>query len=144
MYSRQKKLYTEAWKVAALTVTAKESELRKEVTQSCYALGYSSEKAKLLKRSDSLFAQFAKKATLRFQQGESNILEKTTAETQQGNIQSQLIQLQQEKAMMQSQFQLLLNDTNAIIPATTQLKLPLLIAVDSTTIGQHPAAQILE
>jgi cobalt-zinc-cadmium resistance protein CzcA len=144
VYSRQKKLYTEAWKVAALTVTAKESELRKEVTQSFYALVYLSEKEKLLKRSDSLFAQFAKKATLRFQQGESNILEKTTAETQQGNIQSQLIQLQQEKAMMQSQFQLLLNDTNAIIPATTQLKLPLLIAVDSTTIGQHPAAQILE
>ena len=144
VYSRQKQLYTEEWKTATLRVTWKEAELKKEVTQLFYSLVYLSEKERLLQRSDSLFNVFAQKATLRFKKGESNILEKTTAETQQGTIQSQLVQLQQEKAVLQSKFQLVLNSETEVIPAADQLKLPFNTSIDSTMLAQHPTVQVLE
>ncbi|HNP32925.1 MAG TPA: CusA/CzcA family heavy metal efflux RND transporter [Flavobacterium sp.] len=144
VYSRQKQLYTEEWKTATLNVALKEAELKKEVTQLFYSLVYLSEKESLLQRSDSLFAAFAQKATLRFKKGESNILEKTTAETQQGNIKSQLVQLQQEKAVLQSRFLLLLNSENKVIPHADKLKLDLNFAADSTLVAKHPTVQVLE
>ncbi len=144
VYSKQKKLYTEEWKTATLNVTLKEAELKKEVTQLFYALVYLSEKERLLQRSDSLFAVFAQKATLRFKKGESNILEKTTAETQQGNIKAQLAQLQQEKVVLQSKFQLVLNTETIVIPMTDQLKLPYAPAIDNTAVSNHPSIQVLE
>ncbi|TBX67529.1 CusA/CzcA family heavy metal efflux RND transporter [Flavobacterium silvisoli] len=144
VYSRQKKLYTEEWKTATLNVALKEAELKKEVTQLFYALVYLSEKERLLQRSDSLFSVFAQKATLRFKKGESNILEKTTAETQQGTIQTQLAQLQQEKAVLQSKFQLTLNSETLVVPETDQLKLALTVSADSTAVAKHPTIQVLE
>jgi cobalt-zinc-cadmium resistance protein CzcA len=144
VYSRQKQLYTEEWKAATLNVTLKEAELKKEVTQLFCALVYASKKELLLQKSDSLFTLFAQKATLRFKKGESNVLEKTTAETQQGSIQSQLVQLQQEKAVLKSKFQLLLNSETEVIPTTNALKLSLTVPLDSTLVANHPRVKLLE
>jgi len=144
VYSRQKKLYTEEWRTATLNVALKEAELKREVTQLFYSLVYLSEKERLLRRSDSLFNVFAQKATLRFRKGESNILEKTTAETQQGSIQSQLALLLQEKEVVQSQFQLLLNATEEVSPVADQLKLAFIMDADSTQVSHHPSLQVLE
>jgi len=144
VYSRQKQLYTEEWKSATFNVALKEAELRKEVIQLFYSILYLSEKEQLLQKSDSLFNVFAQKANLRFSKGESNILEKTTAETQKGNIRSQLVQLQQEKAVLQSRFQLLLNSETEVIPLADKLKLPFINTRDSLQIEKHPMLQILE
>ena len=54
------------------------------------------QKEKLLLRTDSIFASFLERASLRFTKGEANILEKTTAETQRGQLKQQLLQLQQD------------------------------------------------
>ncbi len=143
VYTRQRQLFTEEWKSATINVSGKEAELKKEVTQLFYALVYLSEKERLLQRSDSLFQAFAQKATLRFQKGESNILEKTTAETQQGSIKSQLVQLQQEKAVLQSKFQWVLNSETEIVPATDELQLKYQVQPDSTEIANHPTLQWL-
>jgi cobalt-zinc-cadmium resistance protein CzcA len=144
VYSRQKQLYTEEWKAAALNVSLKEAELKKEVTQLFYAILYASKKELLLQKSDSLFTLFAQKATLRFKKGESNILEKTTAETQQGSIQSQLLQLQQEKDVLKSKFQLLLNSDTDVMPTTNALKLSLTTPLDSAGVANHPTVKLLE
>ena len=144
LYSRQKKLFEEEWQTATLNVAMKEAELKKAVSQSFYTLVYLSEKEKLLQKSDTLFLEFQKKANLRFQKGESNILEKTTAETQRGNILLQLIQLQQEKEMVKSQFQLLLNSESDYIPEAVNLKLILDKTIDSTLVVQHPNLKVLE
>jgi len=144
VYSRQKQLYTEEWKTASLNVVVKEAELRKEVTQLFYALVYLSAKEQLLQQSDSLFTAFAQKARLRFDKGESNVLEKATAETQLGSITSQLTQLQQEKAVLQSKFQLVLNSTVEANPVADRLQLPSMEEMDSTLVAQHPYLQVLE
>jgi len=144
VYSRQKKLFKEEWQTGTLNVTMKEAELKKAVSHSFYTLVYLYEKEKLLQKSDTIFLEFQKKSNLRFQKGESNILEKTTAETQRGNILLQLIQLQQEKEMVKSQFQLLLNSDTNFIPKVTNLKLILDKTIDSTLVSQHPNLKVLE
>lgn len=144
VYSRQKKVYSEEWKMASLTVILKEAELKKTVTQTFYSLVYLHEKEKLLLKSDSIFDEFLKKSELRFKKGESNILEKTSAETQRGNIRLQLIQLQQEKEVVKSQFKLLLNSETDFIPKTDNLKLVLNKDIDSTLVAQHPNLKVLE
>jgi len=144
VYSRQKKLYTEEAKKANFMVAMKESELKKEVTQTFYSYLYLQEKEKLLLKSDTIFGEFLKKSELRFKTGESNILEKTTADTQRGNIKMQLIQLQQEKELVKSQFQLLLNIESDVAPKNEALELILNKSVDSTLVMQHPNLQFLE
>ena len=144
VYSRQKKLFNEEWKTATLSVTMKEAELKKAVTQTFYSLIYLNEKEKLLQKSDTIFSEFLKKSDLRFKKGESNILEKTTAETQRGNIKLQLIQLQQEKEVVKSQFQLLLNSETDYSPKADNFKLVLDKTIDSTMVAQHPNLKVLE
>ncbi len=144
VYSRQKKLFKEEWQTATLNLAMKEAELKKAVSNSFYTLVYLNEKEKLLQKSDTIFLEFQKKSNLRFQKGESNILEKTTTETQRGNILLQLIQLQQEKEMVKSQFQLLLNSDTDYIPKAANLKLILDKTIDSTLVAHHPNLKVLE
>ncbi len=144
VYNRQKKLSVEEWKTATLNVALKEAELKKAVTQTFYSLVYLNEKEKLFQKSDTIFSEFLKKSDLRFKKGESNILEKTTAETQRGNIKLQLLQLQQEKEVVKSQFQLLLNSETDYTPKTDNIKLVLDKTIDSILVAQHPNLKILE
>jgi len=144
VYSRQKKLLKAEWQTATLNVNLREAELKKAVSNSFYTLLYLNEKEKLLQKSDTLYLEFQKKANLRFQKGESNILEKTTAESQRGNILLQLIQLQQEKELVKSQFQLLLNSEVNFTPKSETLKLILDSTIDSTLVAQHPNLKVLE
>jgi cobalt-zinc-cadmium resistance protein CzcA len=71
---------------------------------------------------DSIYSEFLNKANLRFQKGESNVLEKATAENQQGQIAIQLKQLQQDIEIAEIQFQLVLNTSTLFIPAEENFK----------------------
>ncbi len=144
VYNRQKKVYTEEWKTASLHVFAKEAELKKEVTKVFYNLIYLSEKEKLLLKSDTIFGEFLRKSELRFKKGESNILEKTTADNQRGTIKIQLIQLREEQELVQSQFQLLLNSEEKYLPKASTFKIILDQTIDSVSVNQHPNIKVLE
>jgi cobalt-zinc-cadmium resistance protein CzcA len=85
VYIKQKQLLNEEWKTSIMTVTLKEAETKKYVRQTFYTYLYLKEKEKLLLKNDSIYANFLEKTNLRFSKGESNILEKTTAESQRGN-----------------------------------------------------------
>ena len=143
VYSNQKKLLTEEWKTSVLIVSLKEADLKRAVRNSFYNLIYFDEKQKLLQRSDSIFIEFLIKSDLRFKKGESNILEKTTAETQRGNIKMQLLQLRQDKEMAQLQFQLLLNDNQTFEPNYNQVRLSFEQNIDSTTLAENPFLKVL-
>ena len=144
VYSNQKKVYSEEWKSAVLNVAVKEAELKKAVNQSFFLLLYLDEKQKLLQRSDSIFSEFLKKSDLRFKKGESNILEKTTAETHRGTIKIQLLQLFQDKQIAQVQFQLLLNEEQILEPKSKVLQLQFSKTIDTISLQQHPNFKILE
>jgi heavy metal efflux system protein len=102
-----------------------------------------------LQKTDSLFSEFLEKATLRFNEGETNILEKTTAENQQGQIRLQLNQLQRDMDLTQLQFQLLLNTAIVFIPDETDLmatgfKVDVISNPDTSFLKEHPAIQFYQ
>ena len=66
--------------------------------------------------ADTLYEGFLKRAALRLSKGESNVLEKATAENQLNLIKIQLDQLKSDQALAQLQFQLLLNTTEEYLP----------------------------
>ncbi|PTS94597.1 CusA/CzcA family heavy metal efflux RND transporter, partial [Flavobacterium sp. HMWF030] len=130
IYKREKQLLSQQWKTAALNTSLKELEIKKAVTQVFYTFLYFKEKEKLLQQADTLFNDFYAKASLRLQKGESNILEKTTAENQRAAIAIQLTQLQQEIQIIILELQVLLNSESTIIPFDKSLKCPLIATSD--------------
>lgn len=130
VYKRQKLLLSQQWKTAALNTSLKELEIKKAVTQVFYTFLYFKEKEKLLQQADTLFNDFYAKASLRLQKGESNILEKTTAENQRAAIAIQLTQLQQEIQIIILELQVLLNSESTIIPFDKSIKCPLIATSD--------------
>lgn len=144
VYTNQKHLLNEEWKTAVLNVSLKEAETKKMVQQVFYTFIYLKEKEKLLFKNDSIYNAFLEKANLRFSKGESNILEKTTAETQRGNIAIQLKQLQQDIEIVQLQFGLLLNTTTLFIPTEPNPKLILEVSFDNSLVNQHPFLKVIE
>jgi cobalt-zinc-cadmium resistance protein CzcA len=144
VYANQKDLLNEGWKTSLLNVSLKEAEIKKMVRQVFYTFLYLKEKENLLLKNDSIYANFLERARLRFEKGESNILEKTTAETQRGTISIQLNQLKQDLEIVQLQFMLLLNTATRFVPGEPSLKLNSAVSLDSSLVSQHPFLKIIE
>ncbi len=144
VYARQKSVLNEEWKNGMLNINVKENELKKQVTQAYYDLLYLRHKQILLKHTDSIYVTFLQNAELRLNAGASNILEKTTAETQRGQIHIQLKQLENDYSIVQMQFKLLLNTNIDFIPQESDFKLALPQFADTTAIEQHPYIKQLQ
>lgn len=144
IYKRQKALQNENYKSSVLNVAVKESDLKRQVSETFYAFVYLKQKQIVLLRNDSLYTSFLEKTALRFKQGESNILEKTTAETQLGQIKIQLSQLKNDLEVLQLQFQLLLNSTTVFVPFIDSPKLNFMALLDTSLVTNHPQIKFLE
>jgi cobalt-zinc-cadmium resistance protein CzcA len=143
VYAKQKSVLNEEWKSSVLNVSLKQNELKKKVTKAYYELLYLREKQKLLQHIDSVYAQFLMNAELKFNKGESNILEKTTAESQRGQVNQQLRQVQQDFGISQLQLKLLMNSNTDFIPSEKNLKLEMVASADTTVLKQHPMITLL-
>nr|MBP7398688.1 TolC family protein [Chitinophagales bacterium] len=135
VYAKQKSLQNENYKTSVLHIALKEAELKKQVSEVFYQIIYMNEKQHILMKIDSVYAAFLEKANLRFAKGESNILEKTTAETQRGQIAIQLKQIQQDIEILQMQFQLLLNTTIVYLPSANNTKMNFNAIADTSFIN---------
>lgn len=144
VYTTQKALMNEEWKSSVLNVGVKEAQLKKQVSEVFYNLIYIQQKKTLLQKTDSLYEAFLSKATLRYNNGESTILEKATAENQRGQITLQLLQLQQDNDLLQLQFQLLLNTDIVYVPDENKTILKEALVADSSLLANHPALQYLK
>ena len=141
VYKRQKELLTEEWKSSVLNLGIQELKLKRLIGQVFYSLLYLQEKRELLQKTDSLFVEFQEKSSLRFKAGESNILEKTTADNQRGQIALQLSQLEQDIEIIQLQFQLLLNSETSFIPIKNNNSGFSISVIDSLRSVSHPEIQ---
>ena len=144
VYASQKSLLTEEWKSSVLNINVKEALLKKQVAQFFYSLLYLKKKEKLLQKNDSLFSEFLEKATLRFNKGESNVLEKVTAENQRGQIGLQLSLLQQDMNLLLVQFQLLLNTSSVLYPDDQDFKMIPPVRMNDTLLQNNPAIKYLK
>lgn len=141
VYSTQKELLNQEWESSILNVAVKKVELKKQVMQVFCKLLYLQKKMQLLSYTDSLYIAFYRLTEMRIQKGESNILEKTTAETLLGQIHLQQKQLKTDENLLQLQFQLLLNSTTSFLVTADDIKLK--YQSSSIELAQHPTMQFL-
>lgn len=143
VYESQKNLYNVHWKSSELNVKMTEQILKKQVTQTFYQLLYLQQKSQLLQYADSLYAAFYNRAELRLAKGESNVLEKVTAENQLGQIRVQLAQLKQDLEVQQLHFQFLLNSTTPFVPLESSFKMSVNYKADIESLKEHPTIKFL-
>ena len=142
VYVHQKSVLKEEWRGGVLNIAVKELELKRQVSFLFNTLLYLQEKKKLLQRNDSLFAEFLLKANIRLEAGETNVLEKTTAQMQRGQITIQLNQLTADLDLLELQFQLVLNTPTLLLPQDN-FKMNRIESVDTAFVVNHPSIQFL-
>jgi cobalt-zinc-cadmium resistance protein CzcA len=119
-----------------------QNNIKGQVKQQYFDILALKEKEKLLLYADSIYAEFLKKAALRFEKGETNVLEKTSAETQRKQITVQLQLLKTDLNIAIRDFNVLINTQQIFIPAARELKLPDLPMPDTTILSKSPALQV--
>jgi cobalt-zinc-cadmium resistance protein CzcA len=107
-------------------------QVRNIYLQLCYLTAFH----QLLLSQDSLFNGFARASSLRYQTGEANLLEKTTAESQLMEIKNQLRLNESNFEIYQTQLQILLNSPEEITPSEPLQKLSF---EDSSSLMQNPS-----
>lgn len=109
VYKRQKLLYQEQGALQSTLTNVQLNELRKEVRQLFVQLMDLDQRETMIQSLDSIYSRFASAAELRFDTGESNQLEKTTAMAMREQMQLQLIQLQADRSVIQQRLMALTN-----------------------------------
>ncbi len=144
VYKKQRELLLAENSTQALNKELKVFELKKVITQTFYQYYSLKNKEQLLIKSDSLYAVFYSKALLRLQKGESNVLEKTTAETQQANIALQLKQVRQELESTLILLQYLMNTATQYIPIVATSNIYEKLVIDTSALQNHPLLKLLQ
>lgn len=139
VYSKGRAWLSEEVKVSEWNSLVKENDLILKIKTLYYDWLYLQYKKQLLQKADTIYSGFLQKATIRLNTGESNILEKTNAETQQLQIANQLEQLVADLNILSDEMQLHINADQPVQPEMTQLTRKLSMINDSTAIQKNPA-----
>jgi cobalt-zinc-cadmium resistance protein CzcA len=86
VYFSEKKVNKERYSLASSSYNIQEKGIKRKVTAAYYDYQIAREKEQVYKRLDSLYTDFSKIATRRFELGETNYLEKITATSKQKQI----------------------------------------------------------
>lgn len=144
VYISHKKMLTEEWKKSELNVQLRTAELKRRVSQSFFNLVNMEKKKQLLLEIDSIYATYLERTNLRIKFGEGNILEKSTIENQRLQIGSQLKQLSADLSAELIYFQSMLNSTELLIPASSEVKMQMNGQIDTALLLKHPSLQVLD
>lgn len=132
-------------KSSRFRLAATQNELAFQVKSTYSQLQYLSAKRGLLLREDSLYSGFLKSADLRYRTGETNLLEKTTAETRLFELRNQIQQNQADTQIQLDQLKTLLNNGEAAVSiADTQLVERPFNLSDTVTIDNNPALAMIK
>lgn len=142
VYKRQRELYEVHARAQQDFVKWKEAELMRYVSQTFNQLVDLQERKKILQGLDTVYNRFQQSASLRLQAGESNVLEKTTADATLQQIKLQQQRLESDLRMAQQQLQWLLHTDEWLLPAYTDPRMPAtaVLLADSTS-AAHPQLQ---
>jgi heavy metal efflux system protein len=142
--AHQNKLGKEQVIGAQKSLSVMKNELAFEVKSSFYQLLYLEAIMLLISSQDSLFDDFYRASSLRYKTGESNLLEKTTAETQLMDIKNQAAINAADIAIARTQLQALLNYEEPVSVAGTLQKMQLPQAWDSVLFAANPQLNYLQ
>lgn len=139
LFSSQSQLTKANVKGSELKLQVTQNELINQVKSVYYHLEFLQAEKNLLLTQDSLYTSFANAANSRFKVGESNLLEKTTAETQLMEVKNLVAQNLSNTLIYQAQLQALMNSkVPAQIVNKPIEKLELTLSTDSATYSQNP------
>ena len=120
-----------------------QNDLVYEVKSVYYQLLYLDALGKLLQSQDSLYEDFTRASSLRFKTGESNLLEKTTAETQLMEVRNQSRINQADIQIAESRLQALLRNETPVIASDILKKRELPEALDTVSLAANPQLNYL-
>lgn len=139
VYTTHTKVLRQQTALSEKSASVTRVELIKDVKLAYYNLLYAIERHRLLSFQDSIYANFAERATVRYQTGETSNLEKLSAINRSKEVQLLKQQAEADLLIYQQELQKLLNTSEVIIPQDTGLpKLTLDLLPDTSAIAQNP------
>ena len=139
LFSSQNQLNKANIKGNELKLQVTQNELINQVKSVYHYLEFLQAERNLLMSQDSIYTSFSNAANSRFKAGESNFLEKTTAETQLMEVKNLLAQNQSNTLIYQSQLQALMNSKVSVqVEQKAITKMELSIPNDSTAYSLNP------
>jgi cobalt-zinc-cadmium resistance protein CzcA len=114
LFKNQREVYNARISAAEIGLIATKNQLTYEVRQAYTQVTYYVALQKLYQTQDSVYSAFLKAAALRYKTGETNLLEKTTAETQYNEVKNQMIKNLSDIAASKSELGRLLNTKDSL------------------------------
>jgi len=128
---------------AQKALVSAQNDLVFEVKSVYYQLLYLVALGNLLQSQDSLYEDFSRASSLRFKTGESNLLEKTTAETQLMEVRNQSRINQADIQIAESRLQALLRNETPVIASDVLRKRELPESLDTVSLAANPQLNYL-
>ncbi len=143
-YSAKASLYNAQLKGSQFQQQASINEVKAQVLMLYYHLQYLEQNKKQLQELDSAYSDFVKASDLRYKTGETNLLEKTTAETKQGQVRLQLQQNESEINSAYASLKAILNTKEDFMINQTSVD-PLVISgtIDTALVANNPTLKVL-
>jgi cobalt-zinc-cadmium resistance protein CzcA len=114
-----------------------------KVSVTFYQLLYLEAKQKLLLKQDSIFSELARASQIRYETGETNLLEKISAETQWNEVKNQLQQNEADMAIHQRQLQIYLN-SEQVVNANGDLENLLSLDKEGLNVNSNPGIKFTQ
>jgi len=142
-YGAAKKLLNENITASQLRLSSTKQDITYSIRQSWNTILYYSELNKMLQKQNALMQKFVRSASLKYETGESNSLEKITAVSKQQELEQQI---KQNEALLKSEkykISALLNlDADFTIADTSFTALPTLELLDADKVKQNASVQL--
>lgn len=142
VYKRQKTVLENQYQTSRLQTNLEEVTVARMVKQVYLQLQYFAAKMQLLQRTDSALAGFRKIAQLRFEKGESNLLEKASLDNQVAQLRLQMQTLEADRQSARARLGMLLN-TGGLLDVSDTLS-PSILLFDTSTLRKHPSLQLYQ
>jgi heavy metal efflux system protein len=144
-YSAKSSLYKAELQGSQLQQQATANEIKAQVQYWFYQLQYLQTTKKQLQSLDSLYNDFVSAAALRYKTGETNLLEKTTAETKRGQLSQLLKQNETDFATAYNSLKTLMNTSEDFTITVNENWQPLIFSssFDTTLIANNPTLKVL-
>jgi len=144
-YSAKSNLYKAELQGSQLQQQATANEIKAQVQFYFYQLQYLQNTKKQLQSLDSLYNDFVSAAALRYKTGETNLLEKTTAETKRGQLSILLKQTETDYTSAYASLKALMNTSEDFTISENGSFQPLAItsSFDTTLIANNPSLKVL-
>ncbi|TRX42872.1 CusA/CzcA family heavy metal efflux RND transporter [Flavobacterium restrictum] len=138
VYAAQKKVFTADFEREKGSFELQKNKLASGVSSVYYHIVYLQNKEKTYHYLDSLYQNFSKASARKFELGESNYLEKITAEAKFRKIRTTLLQIDTDKKQQYEMLQQLVQNDNELTIKSNTIT-PLVSLMDTTSLAIHKA-----